>query len=181
MVWKPIKDVTFTSSLSYNYGFVRRDYLRDRSVVSNNRSDAFLNENNSRRWEIENYATWNKEFGARKEHTVSVLVGQGAEEQVINTTTANANGIPFDAIRIISGVPNGANSPYQPTSSKPGTDSAIGGISGASIVRARVVTPRVRNRPPLANGCSVGADAQMTCTCPPIRSLSAMVVPLYGT
>ncbi|MES2005887.1 MAG: SusC/RagA family TonB-linked outer membrane protein [Bacteroidota bacterium] len=109
MIWKPIKDVTFTSSLSYNYGFLRRDYLRDRSVVSNNRSDAFLTESNSRRWELENYATWNKDFGARKEHSVSLLVGQGAEEQVINSTSANANGIPFDAIRVISGVPSGPN------------------------------------------------------------------------
>jgi len=109
MVWKPFKDITFTSSLSFSYGFVRRDYLRDRSVVSNNRSDAFLTESNSRRWELENYATWKKEFGRKKQHTISVLLGQGAEEQVINSTSANANGIPFDAIRVISGVPNGAN------------------------------------------------------------------------
>lgn len=109
MIWKPIKDVTFTSSFSYNYGFGRRDYLRDRSVVANNRSDAILSESNSRRWEIENYATWNKEFGQKKEHSISILAGQGAEEQVINSTNANANGIPFDAIRIISGVPSGPN------------------------------------------------------------------------
>ncbi len=110
MIWKITPDITFTSSLSYNYGFVRRDYLRDRSVVTNNRSDAFLTENNSRRWEVENYATWFKNFGgAKKDHSASILVGQGAEEQVINSTTANANGIPFDAIRIISSVPNGPN------------------------------------------------------------------------
>lgn len=109
MIWKLTPQITFTSSLSYNFGFARRDYLRDRSVVTNNRSDAFLNESNSRRWEIENYATYNNYFGKDKEHGVSFLLGQGAEEQVINTTTANANGIPFDAIRIISGVPNGPN------------------------------------------------------------------------
>ncbi len=108
-IWKITPNLTFTSSLSFNYGFARRDYLRDRSVVSNNRSDAFLTEYNSRRWEIENYATYNKTFGAGKEHSLSFLLGQGAEEQVINSTMANANGIPFDAIRVISGVPNGPN------------------------------------------------------------------------
>ena len=109
MIWKLTPHITFTSSLSYNFGFARRDYLRDRSVVANNRSDAFLTEYNSRRWEIENYATYNNSFGKDKEHGVSFLLGQGAEEQVINSTSANANGIPFDAIRIISSVPNGPN------------------------------------------------------------------------
>ncbi|RZK31139.1 MAG: SusC/RagA family TonB-linked outer membrane protein, partial [Hymenobacter sp.] len=83
--YKPTQDITFTSSFSYNFGFLRRDYLRDRSVVANNRSDAFLTESNSRRWEIENFATWNKIIGSDKEHNISLLVGQGAEEQVINS------------------------------------------------------------------------------------------------
>lgn len=110
MIWKIIPSITFTSSLSYNFGFARRDYLKDRTVLnSNNRSDATLFESNSRRWELENYATLVKNFGADDKHSVSILVGQGAEEQVINSTNANANGIPFDAIRIISGVPNGPN------------------------------------------------------------------------
>jgi TonB-dependent starch-binding outer membrane protein SusC len=110
MIWKITPSITFTSSLSFNFGFARRDYLKDRSVLnSNNRSDASLFESNSRRWELENYATWNKSFGPDKIHSLSVLVGQGAEEQMINSTDASANGIPFDAIRIISGVPNGPN------------------------------------------------------------------------
>lgn len=109
IIYRPVRNITFISSLSYNFGFLRRDYLRDRSVVANNRSDAFANETNSRRWELENYATWNKSLGSEKEHNLSLLVGQGAEEQTINTTEASANGIPFDAIRIISGVANGPN------------------------------------------------------------------------
>ncbi len=109
MTWKPIENITFISSLSYNLGFVRRDYLRDRSVVANNRSDAFLTESNTSRYEIENYATWSKSFGTGLDHNVSVLVGQGVEEQVVKSTSANANGIPFDAIRVIAGVPTGPN------------------------------------------------------------------------
>lgn len=109
LTWKPFENITFISSLSYNLGFVRRDYLRDRSVVTNNRSDAFLTESNSSRYEIENYATWSKSFGTGMDHSVSVLVGQGAEEQIVKSTSANANGIPFDAIRIIAGVPTGPN------------------------------------------------------------------------
>lgn len=109
LTWKLLENVTFISSLSYNLGFVRRDYLRDRSVVANNRSDAFLTESNSSRYEIENYATWSKSFGKSLDHSISVLVGQGAEEQVVKSTNANANGIPFDAIRILSGVPTGPN------------------------------------------------------------------------
>ena len=109
LTWKLLDNVTFISSLSYNLGFVRRDYLRDRSVVANNRSDAFLTESNSSRYEVENYATWSKSFGASQDHSLSVLVGQGFEEQVVKSTSANANGIPFDAIRVIAGVPTGPN------------------------------------------------------------------------
>jgi TonB-linked SusC/RagA family outer membrane protein len=107
MIWKILPSVSFTSSLSYNFGFARRDYLRDRSIASQNgRSDAILVESNSRRWEIENYATWTRTLG---EHNLTLLAGQGAENQVINSTNASALGIPFDAIRVIAGVPNGPN------------------------------------------------------------------------
>jgi len=107
MIWKVLPSVSFTSSLSYNFGFARRDYLRDKSIASQNgRSDAILFESNSRRWEIENYATWTKTLG---EHNLTLLAGQGAEQQVINSTNASALGIPFDAIRVIAGVPNGPN------------------------------------------------------------------------
>jgi len=97
-------EITFTTSLSYNFGFARRDYLRHKSVVTNNRSDAIHFSANSRRWEIENYVTYTKEI---KDHTITALLGQGAEEQVNNNTNAQANGIPFDAIQMIQGVPNG--------------------------------------------------------------------------
>lgn len=97
-------ELTFTSSLSYNFGFARRDYLRHRSVTTNNRSDAIHFSSNSRRWEIENYVTYTKEI---KDHTITALLGQGAEEQVNQTTNAQANGIPFDAIQMIQGVPSG--------------------------------------------------------------------------
>jgi TonB-linked SusC/RagA family outer membrane protein len=107
MIWKILPAVSFTSSLSYNYGFARRDYLKAGSVPNQNgRSDASLFENNSRRWEIENYATWTKTLG---EHNLTLLAGQGAEYQAMNATSATALGIPFNSIQIISGVPNGPN------------------------------------------------------------------------
>ncbi|MBO9566292.1 MAG: SusC/RagA family TonB-linked outer membrane protein [Niastella sp.] len=99
-------ELTFTSSLSYNFGFARRDYLRHRSVTTNNRSDAINYSSNSRRWEIENYVTYTKEI---KDHTITALIGQGAEEQVNNVTSAQGNGVPFDAIQVIQGIPNGPN------------------------------------------------------------------------
>ena len=107
--WKILDNVTFVSSLSYNLGFVRRDYLRHRSVVANNRTDAILAESNSSRYEIENYATWSKSFGTNLDHNLSVLIGQGAEEQIVKSTNATGNGIPFDAIKILTGVPTGPN------------------------------------------------------------------------
>jgi TonB-linked SusC/RagA family outer membrane protein len=97
---------TFTTSLSYNFGFARRDYLRHRSVTNNNRSDAIHFASNSRRWEVENYLTYTKEI---KGHTFTGLLGQGAEQNTNNTTEAQANGIPFDAIQMIQGVPSGPN------------------------------------------------------------------------
>ncbi|HCL05582.1 MAG TPA: hypothetical protein DHW64_06305 [Chitinophagaceae bacterium] len=109
LTWKLLENVTFVSSLSYNLGFVRRDYLRDRTTTTNNVSTASLNESNSSRYELENYATWNKSFGKGMDHNVSVLVGTGVEEQVVKSTTASAIGIPFDAIRVIAGVPTGPN------------------------------------------------------------------------
>ena len=102
--WKILDNVTFVSSLSYNLGFVRRDYLRHRSVVANNRTDAILAESNSSRYEIENYATWSKSFGTNLDHNLSVLIGQGAEEQIVKSTNATGNGIPFDAIKIQFGL-----------------------------------------------------------------------------
>ncbi|MEI6950232.1 SusC/RagA family TonB-linked outer membrane protein [Paraflavisolibacter sp. H34] len=96
--------LTFTSSLSYNYNFGRRDYLRHRSVTTNNRSDAIHSSSNSRRWEIENYLTYTKEIN---DHTFTGLIGQGVEENTINSTNIQANGIPFDAIQMVQGVPAG--------------------------------------------------------------------------
>jgi TonB-linked SusC/RagA family outer membrane protein len=99
-----LPSLVLTSSLSYNFGFSRRDYLLHRSIANNNRSDAIHTSINNRRWEIENFLTWNKEFG---DHTITALLGQGAEENAINRTDARANGIPFDAIQMIQGVPAG--------------------------------------------------------------------------
>jgi TonB-linked SusC/RagA family outer membrane protein len=99
-----IQGLQFTSSLSYNINNARRDYLMHKSVTTNNRSDAISTSINSRRWEIENYLVYTKEI---KKHTVTALLGQGAEQNTNNQTNLRANGIPFDAIQMVQGVPPG--------------------------------------------------------------------------
>lgn len=96
---------TLTSSLSYNFNFNRRDYLRPRNI-SGNTSNALNYSYNSRRYELENYLTYSKSF---KEHTFTGLVGTGAEDNVNNVTNATGNGIPLDAIFTINGVAPGPN------------------------------------------------------------------------
>ena len=99
-----LPNLVLTSSLSYNFNFARRDYLRHRSVTTNNRSDAINFSANSRRWEIENFATYTKEI---KDHTITMLIGQGSEMNTIASSNIQANGIPFDAIQTVQGVPAG--------------------------------------------------------------------------
>ena len=98
------KGFQFTSSLSYNINNARRDYLMHKSVTTNNRSDAIHRTINSRRWEIENYFTYTKDI---KNHTITALLGQGAEQNTNTETNLRANGIPFDAIQMVQGVPPG--------------------------------------------------------------------------
>mgnify|MGYP003042394116 CR=1 FL=1 len=98
-------DFQFISSFSYNFNWARRDYLQHRSITGNT-SNAIHYSNSSRRWEIENYLTYNKTLG---DHSFTGLLGQGAEENTVNVTEARANGIPFDAIQVIQGVPSGPN------------------------------------------------------------------------
>ena len=94
---------TFTSSLSYNFTFNRRDYLRPRNITGNT-SNALNYSYNGRRYELENYLTYSKEFN---NHFVTVLAGTGAEDNVNNQTNATANGIPLNAIFTINGVAPG--------------------------------------------------------------------------
>jgi TonB-linked SusC/RagA family outer membrane protein len=99
-----IQNLQFTSSLSYNINNARRDYLMHKSVTTNNRSDAIHRSINSRRWEIENYLTYTKDI---KHHTITALLGQGAEQNTNTETSLRANGIPFDAIQMVQGVAPG--------------------------------------------------------------------------
>lgn len=100
-------EILFTSSLSYNVGNVRRDYLRPGTVnpFAPGRSDAIHFASNSRRWELENYLTWTKEI---KDHTITTLIGQGMEELTISGTNAEALDIPLSAIKMIQGISPGA-------------------------------------------------------------------------
>jgi TonB-dependent starch-binding outer membrane protein SusC len=100
------KSLLFTSSLSYNVGMSRRDYLRP-AIINNGRSDAINQVRQNRRWEIENYVTYSKTLNDA--HNITALVGQGAEEAVNQGTDARGNGITIDAIKTIAGVPAGPN------------------------------------------------------------------------
>src|SRR4051794_40729583 len=55
------------------------------------------------------------------------------------------------------------------------------GMSGAACVRLAVVTASARSLPLLTNGIEDGVESNMNCTCPETTSVSAGVLPLYGT
>lgn len=105
MIAKLSPSFTLTSSLSYNFNFNRRDYLRPKNITGNT-SNALNYSYNSRRYEFENYLTYSKEF---KNHSITGLIGTGAEDNVNNVTNATGNGIPLDAIFTLNGVAPGPN------------------------------------------------------------------------
>ncbi len=77
------------------------------------------------------------------------------------------------------GNPGGPQTPYQLLWSKPGRpDSAIEGMSGAAPVRFAVVTASARSLPLFTNGIAEGVESNIICTCPPITSVRAGVLPL---
>lgn len=96
-----------SSTLDYRFGFNRRDWLYSAAVNQTGESQGINNNVNSRRWELTNLLTYYKNFGA--DHSLSVLAGQGAEEQVNNYSYISGTGIPVDAIKTIVGVPSGPN------------------------------------------------------------------------
>ena len=102
---KLMPELTLTSSLSYNFGFNRRDFLQPKNITGNT-SNAINYNSNSRRWELEDYLTYSKTFG---KHSVTALVGHGAEDNVNQVTNLRANGIPLDAIFTVNGVAPGPN------------------------------------------------------------------------
>lgn len=101
------KEFLLTSSMSYNFNINRRDYLEHMSVNPNRRNDATSSVSNSRRWENENFLTYNKVF--RDVHNASILVGQGAEELTNNSTFLRGNNITSNSIQVVQGVPSGPN------------------------------------------------------------------------
>src|ERR1700746_799777 len=62
---------------------------------------------------------------------------------------------------IASGVPVGAQIPYQPLAAYPGTNSAIAGISGAASDRVGVVSPIALSLPARTSWmiCAIGGNA----------------------
>jgi hypothetical protein len=55
-------------------------------------------------------------------------------------------------------------------------------MSGNSAERvAEVVTASARNLPALMYSIDDGMEPNISCTCPPIRSVSAGAIPRYGT
>jgi TonB-linked SusC/RagA family outer membrane protein len=105
--FKITKDLLFTSSIAYNFNFNRRDYLEHMSVNPNRRNDATSTVTNGRRWENTNTLIYTKEFN--DVHNTSILVGEGAEEQVNNRTFLRGNNIAANSIVVVQGVPAGPN------------------------------------------------------------------------
>ena len=102
---KLLPDLLLTTSLSYNLGFNRRDYLQPRNITGNT-SNAINYSSNSRRWELENYLTYSKKIG---KHFFTGLVGTGAEDNVNTVTNLRGTGVPLDAIFTVNGVAPGPN------------------------------------------------------------------------
>jgi TonB-linked SusC/RagA family outer membrane protein len=105
--YKFSKDLVFTSTISYNFNFNRRDYLEHRSVNPNLRNDATSSVNNQRRWENENFLTYSKTI--RDDHNFTFLAGQGAEELVFNSTFVRGNNLSANSIVVVRDVPAGPN------------------------------------------------------------------------
>ncbi|WP_165958107.1 SusC/RagA family TonB-linked outer membrane protein [Segetibacter sp. 3557_3] len=106
-IYKFTDNLILTSSMSYNFNINRRDYLEHRSVNPNLRNDATSSVSNSRRWENENFVTYNKTI--KNDHNTSILLGQGAEEAVNNSTFLRGNNIAANSIVVVRGVPSGPN------------------------------------------------------------------------
>jgi hypothetical protein len=58
---------------------------------------------------------------------------------------------------------------------------AMVGISGSTSERIAAVTAGARSRPALMYPIDAGMESNVTCTCPPIRSVSESAEPRYGT
>src|SRR5258706_15489477 len=82
---------------------------------------------------------------------------------------------------IAAGVLAGARTPNIATDVYPGTPAAATvGRPGASAEGWALVTATALNLPDLMCGVTAGAAPNINCTWPPIRSLSAGAMPLYG-
>ncbi|SEW37346.1 TonB-linked outer membrane protein, SusC/RagA family [Chitinophaga sp. YR573] len=100
------KNLVFTSSFSHNYNNNRRDYYKDKSINTLNRNDAYNFNNLTARWEVENYINWSKTMG---KHSVSVVLGQGAENQQNKFTYAEGNNLTVGGLQTIEGISRGNN------------------------------------------------------------------------
>src|SRR5205085_11601888 len=80
-----------------------------------------------------------------------------------------------------AGVLLGTPRPVHSLASKPGTKLATVGMSGSASERVVVVTASARSLPALMYSIDEGIEANITCTCPPSRSVSAGAPPRYGT
>src|SRR5260370_31200517 len=98
------------------------------------------------------------------------------------TGSARASLISRLSVSMISaGVLFGAPMPAHALVSNPGTKSPTVGMSGSACRRAAEVTARGRSLPALMCSMEDGRLSNMTCTCPPMRSVSADGAPRYGT
>ena len=86
----------------------------------------------------------------------------------------------FNFLMMAGGVPAGANTPYQDSTSNPGKVSATVGRSGNRLKRLALVTASARRRPLRTCGNTGGMLEKRICTCPASNSVVAGPDPLYG-
>lgn len=101
------KNLLLSSTLDYNFNNNRRDWYYDRAVNPAGVSTAINNEFLTRRYELTNMLTYYTTI--KQDHNLSFIVGQGAEEQVVNNTYMSGTDITLSAIKTIQGVPAGPN------------------------------------------------------------------------
>lgn len=99
-----VPGLVWNSNVAYNFSTARRDYFRP-AIMNWGINSAENNVNQMRRYEVENYLMYNKTLA--EDHSISALVGQGVEKQVLNNTYLYGAGIIADAVKTVTGVPSG--------------------------------------------------------------------------
>ncbi|UYQ91359.1 TonB-dependent receptor [Chitinophaga horti] len=95
----------WNTNVSFNLINSRRDYFKP-AIINDGINYAENKVFQNRRYEIENYLSYNKTMG---QHSITALLGQGMERQSNASTQLFGSGISVDAVKTVAGVPAGPN------------------------------------------------------------------------